>query len=76
MGMQIIGRNHADLGVLQLAYSYEQATQWVSKHPPPYSLKRKARRHGTNRLVEPYWRIRLEKEFTREPRPKLIRCWP
>jgi amidase len=35
MGMQIIGRNHADLAVLQLAYSYEQATQWVSKHPPP-----------------------------------------
>jgi amidase len=35
MGMQIIGRNHADLTVLQLAYSYEQATRWVSKHPPP-----------------------------------------
>ena len=34
MGMQIIGRNHADLAVLQLAYAYEQATQWVSKHPP------------------------------------------
>jgi amidase len=33
MGMQIIGRNHADLAVLQLAYAYEQATQWVSKHP-------------------------------------------
>jgi len=28
MGMQIIGRNHADLAVLQLAYSYEQATRW------------------------------------------------
>jgi amidase len=35
LGMQIIGRNCADLAVLQLAYSYEQATQWVSKHPPP-----------------------------------------
>jgi amidase len=35
MGMQIMGRNHADRAVLQLAYSYEQATQWVSKHPPP-----------------------------------------
>jgi amidase len=34
MGMQIIGRHHADLAVLQLAYAYEQATQWVSKHPP------------------------------------------
>ena len=34
MGMQIIGKNHADLAVLQLAYAYEQATQWVSKHPP------------------------------------------
>ncbi len=35
MGMQIIGRNYADLAVLQLAYSYEQSTQWVSRHPPP-----------------------------------------
>ncbi len=35
MGMQIIARNHVDLAVPQLAYSYEQATQWVSKHPPP-----------------------------------------
>ena len=34
-GMQIIGRNHADLAVLQLAYSYEQATEWVNTHPPP-----------------------------------------
>jgi Asp-tRNA(Asn)/Glu-tRNA(Gln) amidotransferase A subunit family amidase len=33
--MQIMGRNHSDRAVLQLAYSYEQATQWVSKHPPP-----------------------------------------
>jgi amidase len=35
MGMQIIGRHHADLAVLQLAYAYEQVTQWVSKHSPP-----------------------------------------
>jgi amidase len=35
MGMQIIGRNFADLAVLQLAFSYEQATQWVDKHPSP-----------------------------------------
>jgi amidase len=34
MGMQIIGRNFADLAVLQLAFSYEQATQWVDQHPP------------------------------------------
>ncbi len=34
MGMQIIGRNCADLAVLQLAFSYEKATQWVNKHPP------------------------------------------
>jgi amidase len=35
MGMQIIGRPRADLEVLQLGYAYEQATQWVSKRPPP-----------------------------------------
>jgi amidase len=34
MGMQIIGRHRSDLAVLQLAYAYEQATEWVSKHPP------------------------------------------
>jgi amidase len=39
MGMQIIGRNHADLAVLQLAYAYEQATQWVSKQPPALLTK-------------------------------------
>ncbi|MDO8794286.1 MAG: amidase, partial [Vicinamibacterales bacterium] len=35
MGMQIIGKAQADLAVLQLAYAYEQATQWVQKRPPP-----------------------------------------
>jgi amidase len=35
MGMQIIGRNFADLAVLQLAFSYEQATEWTDKRPPP-----------------------------------------
>ena len=39
MGMQIIGRNFADLAVLQLAFSYEQATQWVNKHPPALLTK-------------------------------------
>jgi amidase len=35
MGMQVIGKNHADFAVLQLAYAYEQATHWVSKNLPP-----------------------------------------
>lgn len=35
MGMQIIGKHHADFAVLQLAHAYEQATQWVRKNPPP-----------------------------------------
>ncbi len=34
MGMQIIGKNHADFAVLQIAYAYEQATQWVQKRTP------------------------------------------
>ena len=34
MGLQIIGRHHADVAVLQLAYAYEQATNWVRDHPP------------------------------------------
>jgi len=35
MGMQIIGKSHADLAVLQIAYAYEQATNWVANHLPP-----------------------------------------
>lgn len=35
MGMQVIGRNHADLAVLQLAYAYEQETNWVRNRLPP-----------------------------------------
>lgn len=35
MGMQLIGRRHADLAVLQLAFAYEQATRWVERRPPP-----------------------------------------
>lgn len=35
MGMQIIGKNHADLAVLQIAYAYEQATNWTSSQLPP-----------------------------------------
>jgi amidase len=34
MGMQIVGRNQDELGCLQLAFAYEQATGWVEKHPP------------------------------------------
>ena len=34
MGMQIIGKRHADFAVLQLAYAYEQATNWVRNVPP------------------------------------------
>ena len=35
MGLQIIGKAQADRAVLQLAYAYEQATQWVQKRSPP-----------------------------------------
>ncbi len=35
MGVQIVGRNHAERAVLQLAYAYEQATGWVKNHLPP-----------------------------------------
>ena len=35
MGMQIIGKNHADFAVLQIAYAYEQATHWVQNYLPP-----------------------------------------
>ena len=34
MGMQIVGRNQAELSCLQLAYAYEQATKWVEKRRP------------------------------------------
>jgi amidase len=34
MGMQIIGRNHADLAVLQLAHAYEQVTHLTRDTPP------------------------------------------
>ena len=35
MGIQIVGRNQDEIGCLQLAFAYEQATQWVTRHPPP-----------------------------------------
>jgi amidase len=35
MGIQIVGRNHADLACLQLAHAYDAATNWPHKRPPP-----------------------------------------
>jgi amidase len=35
MGMQVIGKPHADFAVLQMAYAYEQAAPWVRDYPPP-----------------------------------------
>jgi len=35
MGLQIIGAPRSDMSVLQLAYAYEQATEWVQRRPPP-----------------------------------------
>jgi amidase len=35
MGLQIVAPNHGELACLQLAYAYDQATQWVTKRPPP-----------------------------------------
>jgi amidase len=35
MGMQVMGKNHADFSVLQIGYAYEQATGWVRNHLPP-----------------------------------------
>jgi amidase len=39
MGMQIVGPNHGERAVLEMAYAYEEATGWVDKAPPPL-LKR------------------------------------
>ena len=35
MGMQIVGPNRGDQLVMQMAHAYDQATQWVTKAPPP-----------------------------------------
>lgn len=35
MGLQLIGAPRADRAVLQLAFAYEQASQWVQRRPPP-----------------------------------------
>ncbi|MCI3208624.1 MULTISPECIES: amidase [Pandoraea] len=34
MGMQIIGRPHADIEVLKIAHAYDAVTGWVEKRPP------------------------------------------
>lgn len=34
VGVQIVGRHHDDFGVLQLAYAFEQATQFGLRRPP------------------------------------------
>ncbi|MDQ3694867.1 MAG: amidase [Chloroflexota bacterium] len=34
VGLQIVGRHHDDLGVLQLAYAFEQATRFHRVRPP------------------------------------------
>jgi amidase len=33
VGMQIVGRHNADFSVLQLAYAFEQATEFCKQHP-------------------------------------------
>jgi len=35
MGMQVIGKPHADLAVLQMAHAYERAVPWTRDHLPP-----------------------------------------
>jgi amidase len=39
MGMQIIGKNHQDFAVLQIAHAYEQARPLVRDNPPPLLRK-------------------------------------
>jgi amidase len=34
VGLQVVGRHHDDVGVLQLAYAFERATQFNSVRPP------------------------------------------
>jgi amidase len=35
MGIQIVAPNHAEMDCLQLAYAYDQETQWVMRRLPP-----------------------------------------
>jgi len=34
MGLQVIGKHHADFSLLQVAYAYEQSS-WVRNNLPP-----------------------------------------
>jgi amidase len=34
MGMQLVGRNQAELSCLQLAFAYDEATRWAEKRKP------------------------------------------
>jgi len=34
MGLQVIGKQHEDFSLLQFAYTYDQATHWVSNKLP------------------------------------------
>ena len=35
MGLQIMGPNHGEFALLQLAHAYDEATGWVTMRPPP-----------------------------------------
>jgi amidase len=35
VGLQVIGRNHDDTGVLRLGATWEAANEWVTRHRPP-----------------------------------------
>jgi aspartyl-tRNA(Asn)/glutamyl-tRNA(Gln) amidotransferase subunit A len=34
LGMQIVGKPFSEALIYRVAHAYEQATQWVGKHPP------------------------------------------
>jgi amidase len=40
VGVQIVGRHRDDLGVLQLAFAFEQATQFWRRRPPLLSAEK------------------------------------
>ena len=35
MGLQIVAPNHHEMDCLKLAFAYEQATEWTTRHLPP-----------------------------------------
>jgi amidase len=38
VGLQIVGRRHQDLAVLQLAHAFEGATRYAERHPPEFAV--------------------------------------